>query len=450
MTTAARPHQSTQSEQVFRRIQQTVAGGESSYVRIMEGHLPTVIARGRGSRMWDVDGNEYIDYNEAYGPLHFGHLPGPIVDAVADQITRRGSDYGFPHELDYQVGELMTELVPGLAQVRFANSGTEAVASALRLARAYTNRPKIVRFEGHYHGWSEAIFIDHHPSLEAAGPEEWPNLQPGSAGMAIGALDDLILVSWNRPDLIEAAFRERGGEIAAVITEPVMGNTGVVPPEPGYLELLRELTRSNGSLLIFDEVITGFRVNSGGASRHYGVTPDIWTFAKALGGGFPTAAFGGTAEVMRLEAENRVFHGGTYAASPMTLAASRAALQMLKDGGDDLTRRLTAHADRLGRELKRMVEKAGFHCVVQGVGPMFQLFFTDRPVEKLVNYRATETACDKALFRDWQHAAQRNGVYFHPSQYECFFVSTAITDEDIDETLARMESATDEVRRSRS
>jgi glutamate-1-semialdehyde 2,1-aminomutase len=430
------------SQEVFDQIRKSIAGGESSYVRIMDGHLTTVLTHGRGSRMWDVDGNEYIDYNLAYGPLFFGHVPSRVTEAVIEQISERGADFGFPFELAARTGELMQKLVPGLDLVRFANSGTEAVASALRLARAATGKDKIVRFEGHYHGWSEAIFTREHLPPSALGLEATPFVLPGSTGMPEGALADVIVQSWNRADLLEDLLSRRGHEVAAVIMEPINFNSGAMLPEPGYLEYVRDLTREHGVLLIFDEVITGFRVGPGGASRLFGVTPDIWTFAKALGAGFPVAAFGGTAEVMDLEARNEVFHGGTYAGSPLALAAAEAVLSEIHERGDDLYGPLFARSERLGRGLETIISGYGFPCVWQGVGPAFQIFFTHEPVEKLRNYREAAGKCLPSLFTQWQHSMQRHGVYFHPSQWECFFVSTAHTDADIDVTLEAADAAT--------
>ena len=430
------------SQEAFDRISRSIAGGESSYVRIMDGHLTTVLSHGRGSRMWDVDGNEYIDYNLAYGPLFFGHVPPRVTEAVIEQISKRGADFGFPFELAARTGELMQKLVPGLDLVRFANSGTEAVASALRLARAATGKTKIVRFEGHYHGWSEAIFTREHLPPSALGLETMPFVLPGSTGMPESALADVIVQSWNRTEVLEELVARRGHEIAAVIMEPVNFNSGALLPEPGYLERVRELTREHGILLIFDEVITGFRVGPGGASRLLGVTPDIWTFAKALGAGFPVAAFGGSAEVMALEARNEVFHGGTYAGSPLALAAAEAVLLEISERGDELYGPLFERSERLGRGLEKIVSEHGFSCLRQGVGPAFQLYFTAERVEKLRNYREAVHVCLPDLFTRWQHAMQRHGVYFHPSQWECFFVSTAHTDADIDATLDATDEAT--------
>jgi glutamate-1-semialdehyde 2,1-aminomutase len=430
------------SQDVFDRISQSIAGGESSYVRIMDGHLTTVLSHGRGSRMWDVDGNEYIDYNLAYGPLFFGHVPARVTEAVVEQISARGADFGFPFELAARTGELMQKLVPGLDLVRFANSGTEAVASALRLARAATGKTKIVRFEGHYHGWSEAIFTQAHLPLSSLGLEAVPFVLPGSTGMTEGALADVVVQSWNRADLLKDLLRRRGHEIAAVIMEPINFNSGAMLPEPGYLECVRELTREHEILLIFDEVITGFRVGPGGASRLLGVTPDIWTFAKALGAGFPVAAFGGSAEVMELEARNDVFHGGTYAGSPLALAAAEAVLLEITELGDELYGPLFERSEQLAHGLEEIVSEHGFSCLWQGVGPAFQLFFTSEPVEKLRNYREAASVCLPELFTKWQHAMQRHGVYFHPSQWECFFVSTAHTEADIEATLDAADRAT--------
>jgi glutamate-1-semialdehyde 2,1-aminomutase len=425
----------TRNIEIFERIKHSVAGGESSYVRIMAGNLPTVIVGGRGSRMYDADGAEYIDYNLAHGPLFLGHRPEVVERAVVEQITQHGSMYGFPHELDYQVGELMQSLVPGLGSVRFANSGTEAVAAAVRLARAFTGRDLIVRFEGHYHGWSEAVFAKEHPPLELAGPEDEPKPVPGTPGMSPHALDSIVMCAWNRIDLLEKAFERHPGKIALVVMEPVNFNTGALPPEPGYLAAVRELTRREGALLLFDEVQTGFRIDSGGATTLYGVTPDLWTWGKAIGAGYSTAAFGGSHEVMQLEADNTVFHGGTYAGNPVALAAARAVLTFIKEKGPALYEGLSARTERLGRGLERILKEAGYNALYQGVGPQFQVYVCKEPVTKLINYREAARVIAPDLFMSWQHAMQRAGVYFHPRPYDRWSVSVAHTDADIDKTL---------------
>jgi glutamate-1-semialdehyde 2,1-aminomutase len=437
------------SKVAFERCKKSIAGGESSYVRIGYGHLPTVIARGKGPRMWDVDGNEYIDFNLAYGPLFMGHVPEMVTAAVAKQITEYGSDFGFPHELDFLAGELVQELVPCIDQLRFANSGTEAIASAIRLARAYTGKQKIVIFEGHYHGWSEPVFRMTHPPLSAIGTERFPKSVPMTPGMTTGSLDETIVLSWNRPEMVELALRRHSDEIACVLTEPIMGNTGVIEPEPGYLQHLRDLTNELGILLVFDEVITGFRVAAGGAQELYGVVPDLCTLAKALGAGYPVAAFGGSNEVMELEATNEVFHGGTYAGNPMALAAAVAVLGVIKSAKDEIYPRLERLTQRMSTGLREILERHEIACVAQGAPGMFQLFLTREPVARITNYREAALYSDADLFRSWQHALQRHGVYFHPSQFECFFISTSHADADIDEALERAETATKELQHQR-
>jgi glutamate-1-semialdehyde 2,1-aminomutase len=436
----------SRSEEVFNRIKNSVAGGESSYVRIGYGHLPTVMSHGKGSRFWDIDGNEYIDFNLAYGPLFMGHIPEKPTNAVIKQISECGSDYGFPHELDYRVGELIQELIPCIDLVRFANSGTEAVASVIRLARSYSGKQKIVVFEGHYHGWAESVFRATHPPLAAAGREQFPRAIPMTSGLSTGAIEDIIMVSWNRPELLESALRRNQHDIACVIMEPIMGNTGVIEPEPGYLEFVRNLTRELGILLVFDEVITGFRVAPGGAQERYGVTPDLCTLAKALGAGYPIAAFGGRKDVMELEATNEVFHGGTYSGNPLALAASEAALLDIQANKDTIYPGLDRLTRRMLTGLKEILGRNDIFCSAQGAPGMFQVFITRDPGLRVTNYRDAALYSDGDLFRQWQHALQRNGVYVHPSQLECFFISTVHTDQDIDEALDRADKATREMR----
>ena len=299
------------SAQVMERACAALAAGDSSTMRVQPYALPLVADRGEGSRVWDVEGHEYVDLNMAYGPLILGHRHPRIVEAVTRQIAERGSQLGFPTEISVRVAEKLRTLFPSIELLRFANSGTEAVASAVRLARAYTGRPKLVMFEGHYHGWSEAVFNRYHAPLEELAPGPYGAATPGTAGMT-RALEDVILCRWNDPGALDAVLGDHGEEIAGVLMEPVMGNAGVIPPQPGYLLAARDATRRHGTLLIFDEVITGMRVAPGGAQEHYDVRPDITVVSKALGGGYPVAAFGASREIMELIARGEVFHGGVY------------------------------------------------------------------------------------------------------------------------------------------
>ncbi|MER3452291.1 MAG: aspartate aminotransferase family protein, partial [Acidimicrobiia bacterium] len=316
-----------------------------------------------------MDGNRYFDYLLALGPLIHGHAHPSVSEAVIRAIEEIGTMFALPYPREAEAARRIVEAVPSVELVRFGNSGTEVVLHALRLARAYTGRDVIVRFEGQYHGWADQIEWSHHPDLAAAGPRKRPTPVPGSPGIPMVLRETLLVLPWNDPDALERLIKKRGPEIAAVITEPIMGNTGVIPPRPGYLAFLREITKDHGIILIFDEVITGFRVALGGAQALYGVFPDLTTMAKALGGGFPVAALGGRRDLMEQVADGTVLHAGTYNANVVAVAAASASLELLARPGvyADLFRR----AERLMSGIGGIFERAGIPAQVQGVGPMF-------------------------------------------------------------------------------
>ena len=420
------------SQELFQRIARTVAGGESNYIRLKNG-LEMCFDRGEGSRFWDVDGNSYLDYSLGYGPLIFGHKPRAVTEAVIDVITSRGVQFTFPYDLEADVAEAIVQSVPGVDLIRFCTTGTEAVSAALRLARGYTGRDKVIKFEGQYHGWTDSVFVSCYPSLDQAGPDDHPRPVPSSRGTPQAAADLYIPLRWNDAPAVERALQEHAGQVAAVLTEPVMCNCGVIPPQPGYLEALRELTRQAGVVLIFDEVKTGFRLGLGGATASFGVTPDLVTWAKALGGGYPVAAFGGNREIMGLEARNEVMHGGTYNAHQVGIAAARATLDIMQSNPAmfaDLWRK----GERLREGLQEAVRSAGHHALVQGVGPVLQLYFTDG-AEPLTDYRTVVRHIDPDRFSRFQGAFQDRGVYIHPDPLESFYICTAHSADDIEETI---------------
>lgn len=428
------------SQELFQRIVRSVAGGESNYIRLKAG-LEMCFDHGEGSRFWDVDGNCYIDYSLGYGPLIFGHKPKAVTDAVIDMVTQRGIQFTFPYDTEADVAETIVASVPGVDLIRFCTTGTEAVTAALRLARGYTGRDKFIKFEGHYHGWTDLMFVSYHPGFEKAGPEERPVPVPGSRGIPQAAADLVIPLPWNDIEAVKRALRENEGEVAAVLTEPIMCNCGVIPPAPGYLEALREVTREAGVVLIFDEVKTGFRLGMGGAIAEFGVTPDLVTWAKALGGGYPVAAFGGHREIMGLEERNEVMHGGTYNAHSVAIAAANATLGLMRSD-PEMFPILWEKGERLRAGLEEAVRSAGHQAVCQGVGPLLQLFFTDG-VERLTDYRSVIRHCDLDKFSGFQGALQDRGVYIHPDPLECFYVCTAHSDQDI---LGTIEAARDAAR----
>jgi glutamate-1-semialdehyde 2,1-aminomutase len=428
------------SEQSLERAKRSVAGGDSSTMRVLPYHPALVVDRGQGCRIWDVDENEYIDLNMAYGPLLFGHRPPFLVEPVVRQLQEKGSQLGFPQELNFLAAEKVKQLFPSIERLRFANSGTEAVASAVRLARAFTGRSNLLVFEGHYHGWSDAVFHQYHAPLEALGDEPVRPAIPGTGGMN-GAPRDLYVVEWNDAAAFADAMDRMAGSVAAVLMEPAMGNAGVIPPRPGYLAQVREITRQHGALLIFDEVITGFRVAAGGAQELYGIRPDITVISKALGGGFPIAAFGASAEIMELISSGKLFHGGVYSGNALVLAASNAVLTHLLAEKDSLYPQLNVRSSRLATGIREVLTRRGVPHVVQNVGPMIACILTTAEAGELNNYREVRRSADFARYIELQHALLDRGVYVHPNQFEPMYLSTAHSERDVDEVLGLFDDA---------
>jgi glutamate-1-semialdehyde 2,1-aminomutase len=416
---------------VFEQCKTVVAGGESSYARLSNTR-PIVMSHGKGARFWDVDGNEYLDWCIGYGPMVFGHCPERINKAVIEQIAERGSLYTFPHELDYEVGRKIVQSVPSVDLVRFCNSGTEATMAAMRLARAYTGKDKVLKFEGMYHGWSDANALAYHPPLDNSGPECAPWPVRFHSGIPRVQEECLVIGTYNDFEGVEKLVRENAGELAAIITEPCMANSGVIPPLEGWNQHLRSLCDRYGLLLIFDEVITGFRMALGGCQELYGVNADITTWGKAIGGGFPcAAAFGGTKEVMDVETRAEVFHGGTYSANPVVMSAMNAALDIFINEGDQVYSHLQRIADALVGGLREIFADNDVPVQINQVKGMWQVFFSDEPVTRFRLARAN----DGVFYHHFQREMQARGVYFHNYQMERWFSSTAHTMEDVEITL---------------
>ncbi len=394
------------------------------------------MAEGRGSRLRDVDGNEYIDYLLGLGPMILGHRHPQVTQAVTDAVAELGTCFGLPYELEIEAAEKVVAAVPGIDQVRFTNSGSEAVGTAVRLARATTGRRLIVRFEGHYHGWQDTVYWSNHVDPELAGPIDHPRPVAMGGGVPAELQDTLVVLNWNDPESFIALMETRGHEVAAVLTEPAVFNTGCILPEPGYLELLREQTTKHGALLIFDEVITGFRFARGGAQEWFGVNADLVTYAKGIGGGFPVAAIGGTNEAMRLIADGTYSHSGTYNANVVQCAAVSATMDVLAEPG--LYERQRALGNRLARGLEGIATAKGIDAYVEGIGTVFQLWFADRPIR---NWRDAAAHAREDIFTRWYEEMIVRGVLFHPLQFENLFVSLVHTDEDIDATLNAAEDA---------
>ncbi len=410
-----------QSEALFARAQQYIPGGVNSPVRAFRavGGTPRFIARGDGSHIYDVDGNEYIDYVCSWGPLVTGHRPKPVIDAVASALEL-GTSFGAPTGREVELAELVIDAVPSVEMVRLVNSGTEACMSAVRLARGFTGRELTVKFDGCYHGHVDSLLVKAGSGIATLG-------LPDTAGVPRSFSETTLPLPFNDLDRVEALFHERGDRIAAVIVEPVAGNMGCIPPESGFLEGLRRVTEHYGALLIFDEVMTGFRLSRGGAQQLYNVMPDLTTLGKIVGAGLPMAAYGGRADIMKKVAPiGPVYQAGTLSGNPLAVTAGIAMLRHLEDHPDiydtleQSTAELTAHVPE---------------CVcVNRVGSMYTIFFQRGPVR---NYEDAKRS-DTARFGQFFHHLLERGVYFPPSQFEAGFVSTAHTPQDIANTTNAM------------
>lgn len=427
----------SRSQSLYAEAEEVLAGGVSSNFRYGTLPVPMFIERGAGSRLFDVDGNEYIDYGLANGPIILGHAPEPVLSLVAETLGQ-GQLYAAQHAREIELARLMCEHVPCAELVRFSCSGSEAVHAALRVARAHTGRPKVVKFEGHYHGWFDDVFVSVAPALNAAGPANEPVAVPMTAGQSVGAYDDVVVLPWNDLDAFAAGLERHKDQVAAVIMEPILCNTGTILPRPGYLEGVRELCDAHGVVLIFDEVIMGFRAGLGGAQARLGVIPDLAIFAKAMAAGFPLSALAGKREIMAEFGPGGVMHGGTYNANVMCIAAGVATIRELaKDGGSGYD-----EMERLGRrimaELPGMAARHGFKLHVSGIGAAFHSAFFDGDPAEIVDYRSF-TRTDAVKRTRFVYLLQDEGVRL--LSRGSWFLSTAHDDGDVDETLERTERA---------
>jgi glutamate-1-semialdehyde 2,1-aminomutase len=391
---------------------------------------PLFVSHGTGAHLFDVDGNRYIDYLLGLGPMILGHRPPKVTAAVVRAIETLGTCFALPTPPEATLARRIVELIPSVEMVRLCNTGTEAIIYALRLARTFTGRRKVIRFEGMYHGFSDGVYWSKHPRLDEAGPDAHPVAVPQGPGMSKSAGEQLIILPWNDVAALREAIDREGDDIAAVLTEPVMCNTGCILPEAGYLAAMRELTEARGILLVYDEVITGFRLGVAGAQGHYGQRPDLSVFAKGLGGGFPVAALGGRRDIMSLVSDGTVSMAGTYAGNTIAVAAALAALDELAEPGrfEALYRR----CERFYAGLERLIRDSGMPGYVVGVGPVLQVWFADAPIR---NYRDAARHASHARFRQWWEGMLDRGVLFHPGAFENLFVSFAHSDDDIDATL---------------
>jgi glutamate-1-semialdehyde 2,1-aminomutase len=430
--------QTRRSRGELRRAQHFIAGGVNSPVRAFGsvGQTPRFIARAKGARLWDVDGNEYIDYVGSWGPMILGHADAGVLRAVR-AAAARGTSFGAPSELETELAELICKAVPSVERVRMVSSGTEATMSALRLARAATGRARILKFEGCYHGHADALLVGAGSGVATLGI-------PGSPGVPAAFTELTVQAPYNDLQAVSDAFERWAGEIACVIVEPIAGNMGMVLPQPGFLEGLRALCDRHGALLIIDEVMTGFRVAWGGAQVLYGVTPDLSCFGKVVGGGLPAAAYGGRAELMtQLAPVGPVYQAGTLSGNPLAMAAGCETLRRLSR--PDSYERLSALAERLARGLRGAAQEAGVDLVTAHAGGMLGFFFHPGPVHSFADAQKADAEAFKLFFA----AMLEQGVYLAPSAYEAAFVSLAHRPKDVDVTLEAARRALRKVARSR-
>jgi len=414
----------TRSLALFEEAKKLIPGGVNSPVRAFGsvGSSPFFISRAAGSNVWDADGNRYIDYVGSWGPMILGHAHPAVVDAIR-RAAKRGTSYGAPTAAEVEMAGTITRAFPSMEQVRMVSSGTEAAMSAIRLARGYTGREKILKFEGCYHGHADSLLVKAGSGVATLGI-------PGSPGIPAGLAALTITVPFNDPAAVRTAVRKHGKELACVIVEPAAGNMGLVPPAPGFLEGLREITAERGIVLIFDEVISGFRLRFGGFQDIAGVRPDLTCLGKIIGGGLPVGAFGGRREIMgSLAPAGPVYQAGTLSGNPLAMAAGLATLHVL--GNDADYRDLDRKTRRLCDGMMQLFRKKGIGVTINRRGSMFTVFFTDRDVTDF----ASALRCDTGLFARYFNAMLRHGVSLPPSQFETAFVSFAHTAEDIDRTL---------------
>ncbi len=414
---------SSRSEDLFARACELIPGGVNSPVRAchnVHSH-PAFIARGKGSHLFDVDGKEYVDFVLSWGPMILGHAKEEVTRAVAE-AAGRGTSYGAPCEDEVTLAAMVTEALPSVEMVRMVNSGTEATMSALRLARGYTGRNKLVKFIGCYHGHADAF-------LAAAGSGVATFSIPGTPGVPESVVADTLLAPYNDLEAVRSIFEQQGSEIAAVIVEPVAANMGLVEPAEGFLQGLRELTAKHGALLIFDEVITGFRLSYGGAQARYGITPDLTTFGKIIGGGLPVGAFGGKAEIMNhIAPRGEVYQAGTLSGNPLAMAAGLATLRLLKSCDYAALEKRTA---AFAHELEAVLLQKGVPVQVHTIASMFTPYFCDTPVTCFADVKK----CDTGLFETFYKQMREQGIFLAPSAFETGMVSFAHTDDDFNKAL---------------
>ncbi len=422
------------NESIIKEASEHLPGGVNSPVRAFKavGGKPISLVRGKGSKVWDADGREYIDFLCSWGPLILGHAH-PEVVREAREVMEQGLSFGLTNPHEVRLAKIVTAKVPSIQKVRFVNSGTEATMSAVRLARGVTGRKLVVKFDGCYHGHYDSLLVSAGSGVATFGI-------PGTPGIPDEIASLTLVLPFNDIEAVKEAFSRHGEEIACVIVEPVAGNMGVVPPREGFLEFLREITRKNGSILIFDEVITGFRLSSGGAQQYFKVEPDITCLGKVLGGGMPVGAYGGSNEIMsRVAPEGEVYQAGTLSGNPVAMACGARTLEILMEEHPYAT--LDSKTAELTDGISSILKEKGIPHSINRVGSMFTLFFTGR---KVTNYEDAKSS-DTELFSRFFNALLKQGVLIPPSQFEAWFLSTAHTDEDVSSALERIGDAVREI-----
>ena len=417
------------SSTLFKAAQEVIPGGVNSPVRAFKsvGGTPIFVDSAKGAYLFDVDGNRMIDYISSWGPMILGHVYEPVIDALT-QRAKKGTSFGMPTALETEIARLTIEMIPNMDKVRFVNSGTEACMSAVRLARGYTDREKIIKFAGCYHGHADAFLIQAGSGAVTFGA-------PNSPGVTQGTAKDTLLAYYNDLESVRSVFEQYPEEVAAIIIEPVAGNMGCIPPQEGFLEGLRALCDQNGALLIFDEVMTGFRLAPGGAQQRLNIKADIATYGKVIGGGLPVGAFAASNEIMsHLAPEGPVYQAGTLSGNPLAMAAGLAMLTALKED-EEMYSRLDQKTERLHKGMEERISTTSLPHQINRFGSMISLHFTNTPV---VDF-ATAAAGDNKLFKAYFHRMLSEGIYLPPSAYESYFLNDALINEDIDFTLEAFE-----------
>ena len=435
------PRKTEKSKELQKRAEQVTPGGVNSPVRAFGavGGEPVFIVRGEGAHIWDADGNEYIDYVGSWGPLILGHAAPQVVEAIMDAATR-GASFGASTPSEVELAEMVQQAVPSIEKLRFVSSGTEATMSAIRLARAFTKRKYIVKFEGCYHGHADALLVKAGSGVATLGI-------PGSAGVPEEFAQFTIALPFNDASAVEQAFSRYKHQVACVIVEPVVGNMGCVPAEGDYLANLRLITQRENALLIFDEVMTGFRVAFGGAQELYGIKPDLTTLGKIVGGGLPVGAYGGAKEIMNMVAPlGAMYQAGTLSGNPLAMAAGLATLKQLRDRKDEIYPQLEKFSAELVAGVLKAAKDAGVPLFANRVGSMFTWFFTEGPVTEWDSAAKSDTEAFGKFFR----AMLENGIYLPPSQFEAVFLSAAHKQADIDKTVTAAKNAFATLRKGRS